>query len=535
MAGHTGLPVNVVLIFVTVWILSAVIIYSPYQYQQAATWIAPVYNKSYEEAVGPRLTALRKVKDVSWVPKNLHSAYLQYKRGVKEPPMEKLLKTDITKWLIDKRPKGNPRHKITSLTFETDMWKGSDGDIQLLIRVGKKNNGTIDIRGCDFAVKQYYQPRGRSGGGGRNGIEQEQGRVEACSVEDMFNGSYKSICRDVRSVECRAITVVLKFCSYEAYSYMPKYSPYNHVVFNRTICTQKPKRAQNEPRGDSERNNGRRETNAGGYEGDMGRISWTLKKAGKGGGGGSRCDRLVLNASSGVPVSLYSQQETCQCVAGFDSVYIISTSHMRVFGDYLMHTCYGKDLSSVPPVHKILEHETIHYYNWGHMQDLYINVKGNLTKWLSSNNKKLAIWIQLGSWDFTRLGLAYSMTVGLDYFNKTITFIKSEIAESRSVVDLRVISTTPMPDAYHYNNFAIAAFSAKMQRISQAVGVSYFDAYSILEACAQSIAQVAGNNNHYFWRVKNKFSGSVGENFYFGVFLPTVCQKKSKSSIQFNQ
>ena len=117
------------------------------------------------------------------------------------------------------------------------------------------------------------------------------------------------------------------------------------------------------------------------------------------------------------------------------------------------------------------------------------------------------IWIQTGSWDFTRINFVHSMEIGLQERNETLYYINSRIQESTTRVDLRVLATAPMPTRWFWNNDAIGAFNARMQQITQTLGITFVDAFLPQLPCCDDIAQLGHNSNHYFMRHENLFAG----------------------------
>ena len=190
--------------------------------------------------------------------------------------------------------------------------------------------------------------------------------------------------------------------------------------------------------------------------------TWTISANGQ-------CKQLIIHNS---PVQLMSPQQMCSRIdRKFKHIYMIGTSHIRFFADFLMHSCLQKDLSTIDLHHGSLQVQNLHYYDWGLFSTLHEEIHKHLDSWLQLNSST-AIWIQTGSWNFVRIGYVHAMEIGLGLFNQTLAFIKSQIALSSAHVDLQVIATSPMPSGWYWNNFAIGAFNAKMHMICLELGMS---------------------------------------------------------------
>ena len=80
-------------------------------------------------------------------------------------------------------------------------------------------------------------------------------------------------------------------------------------------------------------------------------ISWILDRNGS-------CSKLSVGAVA--PVTQLSDKQICKCMERFDNVYLIGTSHITIFGDYLMHTCQNLDFADMQK-HRSLRTQTIQY------------------------------------------------------------------------------------------------------------------------------------------------------------------------------
>ena len=208
----------------------------------------------------------------------------------------------------------------------------------------------------------------------------------------------------------------------------------------------------------------------------------------------------------------------------FDDVYIpvIGESHVAILGDYILHYCDGMDISGLVAgrKHGSIEHKKIHYKGWAYFQELYDGVMEHFAGWLN-NRSSVAVWIRLGSWDFSHKGLEHTMSKEISYFQQALKWMKSVSLASTTVVDLRVISTPPMPKWWNWNRHALSGFTYKMKNISENCGVDYVDTFQIIKPCNNQVSRLSPN--HYWHRKDTFFDGNVGETAYLGVFLPHVC------------
>ena len=215
-----------------------------------------------------------------------------------------------------------------------------------------------------------------------------------------------------------------------------------------------------------------------------------------------------------------NDEQICDCVKKFDNMYLIGSSHIRILGDYFMHTCWGKDYANISIHHGDISAQNVHYKGWALMDKLNTNIRIHLPKWQnSSSSSPIALWILTGSHDFSERTLRYTMDTGLKEFVQAVRYIKTQIQGSGVRVDFRIIGTPPMPDNWYWNNFAIDAFNTKMRKITKSLDVRFMDYFRHVIACKNDVPR----GNHYFDRVGNKFDGEVGKQFFFGTFLPEVC------------
>ena len=71
----------------------------------------------------------------------------------------------------------------------------------------------------------------------------------------------------------------------------------------------------------------------------------------------------------------------------------------------------------------------------------------SLQKWLDphlyrladkkAENRRIAVWIQTGSWDFSKISYNFTMEHALPQFEETLRYMQSLIAKSDTKVDLR--------------------------------------------------------------------------------------------------
>jgi hypothetical protein len=126
-------------------------------------------------------------------------------------------------------------------------------------------------------------------------------------------------------------------------------------------------------------------------------------------------------------------------------VYFVGTSHIGTFSDYLVHKCAGLDEEG--KVHG-LKHSNLHagnlYFEDGKfIKDRYKSITRVLYNWLH-NTYRIAICLQIGSWDVLLVSRAYALEVALDDYEKLIVHIKSRIKNSTTRVDFHIMTTRDM-------------------------------------------------------------------------------------------
>ena len=379
------------------------------------------------------------------------------------------------------------QHQPNDFTFKQNL-KSFDGDyLWLNLKVSEKEKPHAKVPGCTFTAKQYY-------------AHDRSPIVSQCHVIDLDTGIYNVVCRN-HGTKCIIVDITVDFCYFQAYQETPKIQPWNFPLTKEIFCSdestispnpqtqiQKTQMARNLPK-------------------------WTLDK-------NKRCKELILDGHS--TISIPSANESCACLKRFDDVYIIGESHVAIFGDYLLHHCDGKNITGIEAglKHGDLEHKKVHFKGWKYFDELHRGVKGNLVDWLQ-NKSSIAIWIQIGSWDFSFKGSKETVEKEIELYQKALKFMKSMAEVSRTSLDLRIMATPPMPRGWYWNNHAISALNYKMKGIADQLRVEYVDAFQIMKPCSESLSPISPN--HYWHRYDTEFSGNVGEAFYLGVFLPHVC------------
>ena len=352
-------------------------------------------------------------------------------------------------------------------------------NIQFLIDIRNNTTGGV-VYGCNFAGKMYYYKHGGQ-------------YISLCNTNDLFNGTYEMFCPNP-GVSCIRLHLLLLFCNYEAYNYQPRYVPRNEMIMNQTLCF-----------------------GSSNVFTKAHLVSWSLDSD-------ELCDELFID---NVKQINFKRNQICKCVKLYDDIYIIGTSHIAIFGDYLMRTCTGLDLSDLKAglKHGSLSSGNVHFIEGRYINYIYADVSQNLTTWLKGKSR-VAIWLQTGSWDITYESYDFAMLVAMEWFKKLLTYIDSAVSQSDTIVDFHVLASPPMPSGHHWNNVAISAFNAKLQRKAEILDTNFLmNAFAVIEPCNEDYVRIGENHNHYMQSIGNTFMGSVGKAFYFGVFLPQVCPR----------
>ena len=231
--------------------------------------------------------------------------------------------------------------------------------------------------------------------------------------------------------------------------------------------------------------------------------------------------------------------EICSCMAHYDEVYLVGTSHIAQFGDYIMHTCTGIDMTDIIPglKHGTLDVGNLHFRDGRYAESLYKVLQKELDMWLS-NGSRVALWFQTGCWDYGYRGVPYSLSVALDYYEKALVYAKSTAKKrNNATMDLYIISSPPAPD--RKTRFVklneISAYVAKLEMLTQRYNVSFINEFAVVEPCNNDFARLHNNHHHYLQRHGNTFVGPVGMAFYLGVFLPTVCGSSQQNTRDMHQ
>jgi hypothetical protein len=164
----------------------------------------------------------------------------------------------------------------------------------------------------------------------------------------------------------------------------------------------------------------------------------------------------------------------------------------------------------------------LYFQDGRYLKELHQRVKSDLDTWLH-NSDRVAICIQTGCWDLFRIDIVYAIEIALDYYEQIIIEIQSRIKSGKVDVELYILPSPPRPSGHQVDKIAISAFNAKLQGIARRHNVSFINEFAVVEPCADDIPTLAGNHHHYLQGSNNLFEGTVGFNFYTGVFLNTLC------------
>jgi len=190
---------------------------------------------------------------------------------------------------------------------------------------------------------------------------------------------------------------------------------------------------------------------------------------------------------------------------------MVGASHMRYKADYLSLLCYSL------PLFVSRNHTTLHI---GNVEFIWLRF---LTEYESAWETHLRplnitrgdiVFIQTGAWDLYVQGPSFDRTMGksLDLFLSGLRYIRDMLlARGASLV---LVTTPPHPDLWlsgsrgHRNNFALAAFNAKLSFAALNMGIPVHDEFGlILPRCEENAL-----NTHYLYRnpKDNSMHGEVG-------------------------
>ena len=410
--------------------------------------------------------------------------YEQFKMSRYKSPLKELIK------LKGRRihyKKANSKYEVEDLSIRYKDPEEKDGIISIQIDIAASDDTAV--QGCNFEATQIFNA--------------DRKRISVCSSTDHFNGSYEIQCSKP-IVNCCTIKVTLDYCFFEAFSDEPRYRPWELDVFKESYCI----------------GNSDAQTNDAGPA-----VSWSIKKRKNKFVPDKieKCDELYL---SGSPVTLLTEAEMCGCLERFDDIYMVGTSHLGHFSDYLMIKCNGENMTHIVPgmKHGNYDSDNLHFRVGRYSHDVHSEIHANLTTW-SKPGSKIAIWILTGSWDNSASGLQYAIEIGNDYYVKeSLIHIQNHLSMCRRChIDVRVISTPPMPRRHHVNFYQVQSYMSRAKQLAEEIGVKFYDMFTILLPCYEDTAQNGKMRHHYLQRYNDTFDGHVGKTFFQGVFIPDVC------------
>ena len=192
-------------------------------------------------------------------------------------------------------------------------------------------------------------------------------------------------------------------------------------------------------------------------------------------------------------------------------VIMVGSSHMRFKADYLFLLCYSLPLS-VRRKHETLSIGNVDFI-WLRFLDEYESAWQTHLRQLSITRGDI-VFIQTGAWDLYEGGPSYDCTMGnsLNLFLSGLRYIRDMLlARGASLV---LVTTPPHPDLWHSrnrghrNNFALAAFNAKLSSAALNMDIPVHDEFGlILPRCEEK-----AHSGHYLNRdlKDNSMHGEVG-------------------------
>ena len=414
--------------------------------------------------------------------------YEQFKRFVPEMTNDELMNLQGKRIHYNKSASN---FQIKDLAIKTQDPEETDRTFK--IRIDIAFHGKVPSKGCNFEATQTFS-------------KDSEERISSCSSTDYFNGSYAIECVNM-GASCTRITVKLLLCFYQAYSMEPRHISWNYSILNKTFCF-------------------RDSTTVAANDQEQDIISWSVgEKRNKFNPDKlERCLQLYLGDS---PVTLMKNKEICKCIRErYDHIYPLGTSHMGHFSDYLMVKCEGSVFDKRPVIRGHSDAGNLHWRVGTHLHTVHSLIKNNLTSW-SKPGSKIAVWICTGSWDLSGAGLNYAIEIGVERYLREALMIIRERQRScdACVIDVRVLTTPPMPSRHHVNFIAVQTLNSRLSEAVLELGFELVDMYSVVMPCREDTAQNGRQRHHYLQRDGKTFDGDVGKTFFFGVFLPNVCQK----------
>ena len=260
------------------------------------------------------------------VPEYLLANLDQYNRGAIKLSRKQLQSLKVNKQFG--KVKVLSKLKPTSLQYKV-IRNITDhiGGFHLSLLVTDRNHQPVN--GCNFDARQLFQ--------------RPSPQVALCTVKELQNGTYDFECAN-NGVQCFNFTIIVRFCHYEAFIHSPRIRMWNHHVLEREYCKHTPVASEMVDPG----------------------LRWTLDANG-------HCEQLIMYNS---PAHMLSHNQTCDCInTQFNDIYLVGTSHIRFFADFLMYTCLKKDFSEVVKHHGGLSVRHLHYHDWGFFSVLHENMQ----------------------------------------------------------------------------------------------------------------------------------------------------------------
>ena len=234
----------------------------------------------------------------------------QYESGVKKIAVETLKELP---YITVHRPSKKTPSRLNPSNFDIAFSKCNVSNVDSVILTMDVKNATngSGIPGCSFYVEQYFTLRAKK-------------HKALCQVGEMESaaGVYKIQCVNHGGSECITVKVFLDYCLYEAFSdHVPRIQQWRRKILSDEYC----------------------------FFGVVSSVKqlekitllpakWSIDQNG-------HCEHLTLR--DGNDLRIYDASQACKCIEKFDDVYVLGTSHIRFFADYLMHYCHNYDFQAI--------------------------------------------------------------------------------------------------------------------------------------------------------------------------------------------
>ena len=314
-------------------------------------------------------------------------------------------------------------------------------------------------QGIFVRIEERYQNRSTKGGS-TFVITSEGYGLLLCPYRDMFNGTYIAWCPPIVSGQRRAITVVLQFVDFSAFT-TKRVQSIKYVIYHHDIRLDRfPKVPEplNMPEITSVLKN---------YMNKKDVVEWYEENG-----------SWIVQLASGQRFITPETHEMCRCVKRMKRVVMIGASHMRYVFDYVAEQCYHRKI----PGFFYISHAAIENLVYLHRS---FNIEfDTLTRrriFGIKLRKDDVIFTQLGSHSLAKHGLKHMLDTEIKEHVKTLVALRKGAGVPAS--NFVVVIQPPFPYQHTSGNRNSACVAVATRQLKSLLAVhkfNVFDQFSIL-------------------------------------------------------